>query len=340
MAAGKSYQSSLVSIVVPLYNEEDNVRPMFEAIKAALDSATYHYEVIFVDDGSTDATARVARELALSEERLYLLKLRRNYGQTPAMSAGIDFAHGDTLVTLDGDLQNDPRDIVRLVKEVERGADLAVGWREKRKDHKWSRVIPSRIANRLIASVTGVSIRDNGCSLKAYRASVIKQIPLYSEMHRFIPAMASIAGARVKQIPVRHHERRFGESKYGIGRAWRVLFDLLSIKTIIAFSSRPLLWFSALAFIPGLLAVGFGTSALFDFVQGGSSSDVVSTGIALQFFALATFLAACGVIAELVFRAGDTREHRYAALTADGLAATVATGKVILISDSTEGNRS
>jgi glycosyltransferase involved in cell wall biosynthesis len=340
MTAKNSYESSLVSIIVPLYNEEDNVRPMFEAIRSALDNSTYRYEIIFVDDGSTDATARVASELASSEARLYLLKLRRNYGQTPAMSAGIDFAHGDTLVTLDGDLQNDPRDIVRLVREVEQGADLAVGWREKRKDHKWSRIIPSRIANRLIASVTGIPIRDNGCSLKAYRASVIKQIPLYSEMHRFIPAMASIAGARVRQIPVRHHERKFGESKYGIGRTWRVLFDLLSIKTIVAFSSRPLLWFSALAFVPGVLALGFGTYALLEYVQGGSKSDVVSTGIALQFFALATFLGACGVIAELVFRVGDTREHRFAALTANGLATAAPAGKVIRISDSTEGNRS
>jgi glycosyltransferase involved in cell wall biosynthesis len=296
--------------------------------------------VIFVDDGSTDATAQVASEIALTEERLYLLKLRRNYGQTPAMSAGIDFAHGDTLVTLDGDLQNDPRDIERLVREVEEGADLAVGWRENRKDHKWSRVIPSRIANRLIANVTGIPIRDNGCSLKAYRASVIKQIPLYSEMHRFIPAMASIAGARVKQIPVRHHERKHGESKYGIGRTWRVLLDLLSIKTIVAFSSRPMLWFSALAFVPGLLAIGFGTYALLDFVQGDKTTDVVSTGIALQFFALATFLAACGVIAELVFRAGDTHEHRFAALTADGLVPGAPAGRVIRISRSREGNRS
>ena len=203
MTARKSFKSTLVSIIVPVYNEEDNVRPMFDAITTALDATPYRYEVIFVDDGSTDSTAQVASELALTEERLYLLKLRRNYGQTPAMSAGIDFAHGDTLVTLDGDLQNDPRDIERLVREVEHGADLAVGWRENRKDPKWSRVIPSRIANRLIANVPGIPIRDNGCSLKAYRAEVIKSVPLYSEMHRFIPAMASITGARIAELKVR-----------------------------------------------------------------------------------------------------------------------------------------
>ena len=256
----------LISVIVPLFNEEENVPLLYEALISTLSSAAFRFELIFVDDGSSDGTAQVAGRLAMADERLVLLQLRRNCGQTPAMSAGIDFARGEILVTLDGDLQNDPRDIAKLVQAVEEGADLAVGWREARKDHKWSRVIPSKIANRLIASVTGIPIRDNGCSLKAYRASVIKRIPLYSEMHRFIPAMASIAGARVVQIPVRHHARRFGESKYGIGRAWRVLIDLLSIKTIVVFSSRPLLWFSALAFIPGVVAALTGSFALLDFL--------------------------------------------------------------------------
>jgi glycosyltransferase involved in cell wall biosynthesis len=236
------------------------------------------------------------------------------------MSAGIDFAHGEILVTIDGDLQNDPLDIPTLVESVEAGADLAVGWRRNRKDHTVSRIIPSRIANWLIAKVTGIHIKDNGCSLKAYRASMIKRIPLYSEMHRFIPAMASIAGARVEQIPVRHHERRFGQSKYGIGRAWRVLFDLLSIKTVTAFASRPMLWFSALAFVPAVLAVFYGSHAFLDFMDNAGNHDIVTTGVAMQFLALAIFLVSCGVIGELAFRAGDTREHRFAGLTAELLA--------------------
>jgi len=306
----------LVSVIVPLFNEEENVGLLHEALVDALSANGLRFELIFVDDGSRDRTAEIASELARSDDRLSVLLLRRNYGQTPAMSAGIDFAKGDILVTLDGDLQNDPQDIVTLVRAVEEGADLAVGWRENRKDHKWSRVIPSKVANWLIAKVTGIPIRDNGCSLKAYRASVIKQIPLYSEMHRFIPAMASIAGARVVQIPVRHHERRFGSSKYGIGRTWRVLIDLLSVKTVVAFASRPLLWFSALAFLPGMLAAVTGSVALYRVLSGDGADDLILSGIALQLFVLTAFLMGCGVIGELVFRTHDPREHRYARLTA------------------------
>lgn len=316
MSSRSDNRGAFISVIAPLYNEEDNVEPLYAAIVDALEKTDYEFEIIFVDDGSSDQTVQNARQLALKDERLYLLRLRRNAGQTPAMSAGIDFAHGDILVTIDGDLQNDPRDIPLLVQSVEAGADLVVGWRRNRKDHTWSRIVPSRIANWLIAKVTGIPIRDNGCSLKAYRASVIKNVPLYSEMHRFIPAMASITGARVRQIPVRHHERRFGQSKYGIGRAWRVLFDMLSIKTIVAFAARPMLWFSALAFIPAVLTLFFGTSALLDALDPAGDRDVVTTGIALQLFALTSFLVACGVIGELVFRAGDTRQDRLAGLTA------------------------
>jgi glycosyltransferase involved in cell wall biosynthesis len=316
MSSQSRHSAVQISVIAPLYNEEQNVEPLFKALTEALEPSPYAYELIFVDDGSSDATAQIAAGLAADDERLYFIRLRRNYGQTPAMSAGIDFAHGDILVTIDGDLQNDPRDIPTLVAAVENGADMAVGWRRKRKDHAVSRLLPSRIANWLIARVTGIRIKDNGCSLKAYRASLIKRIPLYSEMHRFIPAMASIAGARVEQLPVRHHARQFGESKYGIGRTWRVLFDLLSIKTIIKFSSRPMLWFSALAFIPGLLTAIFGGIALFE-RMASNSGDIVTIGIALQCLALTTFLLACGVVGELQFRAGDTREHRFAGLTAE-----------------------
>ncbi len=321
MSPRSDHSGILVSVIAPLFNEEDNVAPLYSALVDAMAETDYDFEIVFVDDGSTDNTVPAARELAATDDRLYLVRLHKNCGQTPAMSAGIDFAHGKILVTIDGDLQNDPRDIPTLVESVMAGADLAVGWRRNRKDHTVSRVLPSRVANWLIAKVTGIPIRDNGCSLKAYRASMIKRIPLYSEMHRFIPAMTSIAGARVEQIPVRHHARRFGQSKYGIGRAWRVLFDLLSIKTIVVFASRPMLWFSALAFLPTLLAMIFGVYAVLDFMDPAGRHDIVATGIALQFLALATFLVACGAIGELVFRAGDTREHRFAALTAEMVAA-------------------
>ena len=319
MTSRSPHSAATISVIAPLFNEAESVEPLYRALTEALEPAPWEYELVFVDDGSRDDTARIAAALARQDHRLVFLRLRRNYGQTPAMSAGIDFAHGDILVTIDGDLQNDPRDIPTLVAAVEDGADLAVGWRRNRKDHKVSRLIPSRIANWLIAKVTGIRIRDNGCSLKAYRASLIKRIPLYSEMHRFIPAMASIAGARVVQLPVRHHERKFGESKYGIGRTWRVLLDLLSIKTIIAFKSRPMLWFSALAFVPGVLTLVFGVLALMDRLAA-NGGDIVMPGIALQCLALTTFLLACGMIGELQFRAGDTREHHLAGLTAELLA--------------------
>ena len=176
-----------------------------------------------------------------------VVNFRRNYGQTPAMAAGIEQAHGKILVTMDGDLQNDPRDIEHFLAKIDEGYDIVVGWRHNRQDKLISRKIPSKIANWLIGKVTGVPIKDNGCSLKAYRASLIKEIPLYSEMHRFIPAMASIAGPRIAEIKVRHHARQFGQSKYGLSRVYKVLLDLMVIKTVASFTSRPLLWFALLA---------------------------------------------------------------------------------------------
>ena len=186
-----------LSIVVPLYNEAENVELLYSAIVASLERYDHDYEIIFVDDGSEDSTGEIVRALAASDYRLKLIAFRRNFGQTPAMAAGIDHACGSIIVTMDGDLQNDPNDIIELVRHIESGFDLAVGWRFKRQDKLISRKIPSAIANWLIGKVTGVPIKDNGCSLKAYRAQLIKKIPLYSEMHRFIPAMSTIAGARI-----------------------------------------------------------------------------------------------------------------------------------------------
>jgi hypothetical protein len=200
------------------------------------------------------------------------------------------------------------------VERIEAGADLVVGWRRFRKDRKFSRVIPSRIANWLIGKVTGIPIKDNGCSLKSYRASVVKKVPLYSEMHRFISAMISISGARVEEVIVRHHPRQFGRSKYGIGRAWRVLFDLLVIKTVAAFSSRPLLWFSILSFVPMLAAIYASYSAV---INNSGQFSLVSAGIALQLVSLSAFLLVCGVLAKLVFHTGNAPEHSFAETTAE-----------------------
>ena len=222
-----------LSVIVPLYNEEDNVAPLHEALLAALVPMGRSFEILLVDDGSRDATLARAAALVRPGGPVRVVQLRRNYGQTPAMAAGMEHARGRVLITMDGDLQNDPLDIPRLVAAIEEGHDLVVGWRERRQDKLLTRVLPSKIANWLIGRITGVPIKDNGCSLKAYRASFIKAIPLYAEMHRFIPAMSSIGQARIKELAVRHHPRRFGHSKYGLSRTYKVLLDLLAIKTLL-----------------------------------------------------------------------------------------------------------
>jgi glycosyltransferase involved in cell wall biosynthesis len=308
-------ESTKLSIIVPFFNEEESIRPLYSAILAAIDPLHVPYEMVFVDDGSKDATVAVATELARADSRVRVVKFRRNYGQTPAMAAGIEHARGEILVTMDGDLQNDPADIGLFLDKIDEGYDIVVGWRHNRQDKLLSRKIPSMIANRLIGKVTGIPIKDNGCSLKAYRAALIKAIPLYSEMHRFIPAMASIAGPRISEIKVRHHARQFGKSKYGLSRVYKVLLDLMVIKTVASFTSRPLLWFSLLA----LPMVILGTTALaYSLFQafahpGGFSLSIAGSG--LIFLTSAVILVSSGAFGELVYKLGDMREHEFVRLT-------------------------
>jgi glycosyltransferase involved in cell wall biosynthesis len=290
-----------LSIVVPLYNEEESVGRLYRAIVDALEGQAFEIEMVFVDDGSRDATLARAQAIAASDPRLRVVEFRRNYGQTPAMAAGIDLAAGDIIVTMDGDLQNDPRDIPRFVEKMQEGYDIVVGWRFNRQDKLLTRKIPSRIANWLIGKVTGVPIRDNGCSLKAYRASVIKRVPLYNEMHRFIPAMTTITGARIAEIKVRHHARRFGESKYGLSRTYKVLLDLLSVKTITGFAQRPLTWFGLLSLPFFLLAVVAIFAALAPLLHADGSFSVPLAGTGVLLAALGIFLVLGGAVGELVF---------------------------------------
>jgi glycosyltransferase involved in cell wall biosynthesis len=303
-----------VSVVVPLFNEEDSLRPLYAAITGAMAPLGVAFEIVFVDDGSTDATARIAETLARSDPRVALVKFRRNYGQTPAMAAGIAEAHGEVIVTMDGDLQNDPRDIAALLHKIEEGYDIAVGWRFERQDKLLSRKLPSWVANALIARATGVAIKDNGCSLKAYRAGLIKKIPLYSEMHRFIPAMASIAGPAIAQIKVRHHARQFGVSKYGLSRIYKVLLDLMVIKTVASFAARPMLWFGLLSLPMLLLAtIAFLWTAITFVQQQTLSLPIAGSGVI--FLSCAVILLAAGAVGELVFKLGDVREHEFSGLT-------------------------
>ena len=294
-----------LSVVVPLFNEQDSVRILHQRISDALGPSGIDYEILFVDDGSADRTLEIAAQVAAGDPRLRVVEFRANYGQTPAMAAGIELAEGTVIATMDGDLQNDPSDIPAMLAAFDAETDMVVGWRKNRQDKLLTRKVPSWIANRLIGKVTGVPIRDNGCSLKLYRADVIKQVPLYSEMHRFIPAMASIVGARVKEVPVTHHARQHGVSKYGLSRTYKVLLDLLSIKMIIGFAQRPLLWFGVLALpfaIASLAALIASIVPLFT-PDGELALPFAGTGLLLG--ALAFFLVLGGAVGELVYKTGD-----------------------------------
>jgi len=295
----------LVSVAVPLFNEEESAPVLYDQLKTVLDSLGVVYEIIFVDDGSSDNTFGVARDIAKKDPCLRVIKFRRNFGQTPAMAAGIDHARGEIIITMDGDLQNDPRDIPRFIEEIEAGYDIVVGWRHDRKDKLITRKVPSVIANWLIGKVTGVPIKDNGCSLKAYRANVIKNVSLYSEMHRFIPAMANVTGARIKEIKVRHHARQFGESKYGLSRIYKVLIDLAGISMLRAASTSPVRWFAALSAPFFLIGTAAMIASLAKRVPASGDYSIVLAGIGLSFLALATSLVLNGALVELLVLTGD-----------------------------------
>ncbi len=241
-----------ISIVVPLYNEEECAKLLYDSITNVMIGLNRRYEIIFVDDGSVDATFLRAKAIHQEDPRLKVIKFRKNYGQTPAMQAGFDHAKGKIIISMDGDLQNDPKDIPKFIEKIEEGYDIVCGWRKNRKDKLVTRKIPSKIANWLIGKVTGVKIHDNGCSLKAYKSVAIKETSLYSEMHRFIPAMTSITGTRYTEIVVNHHARKFGTSKYGLSRIWKVFLDIITIKTLLGFSMTHGIWFGILS-IPFLL---------------------------------------------------------------------------------------
>jgi len=298
-----------LSVIVPLYNEEASVALLYDAIIKAVRPLNIDYEILFVDDGSSDNTIPEVQKLTDKDKQLRIIKFRRNYGQTPAMAAGIDNARGRILVTMDGDLQNDPADIPMLLEKIAEGYDIVVGWRHKRQDKLITRKIPSKIANWMIVKITGVPIKDNGCSLKAYRADVIKNIPLYSEMHRFIPAMSSLAGTKIAEVRVRHHARQFGESKYGLSRIYKVLIDLITIKTILSFFSRPLMAFGAVAVPAAVVGVVAIVAGLFHLSE---SSAMVFFSVGLLYTALAIVLLLWGVLGELVYRTGDLKLEHFA----------------------------
>ncbi|MDX1601175.1 MAG: glycosyltransferase family 2 protein, partial [Anaerolineales bacterium] len=248
-----------VSVVIPVFNERDNLRPLHEKLKEALGGRAY--ELIFVNDGSSDGSGAVLEKISAQDsDHVLVIELRRNFGQTAAIAAGIDHAVGEVIVLIDADLQNDPADIPTLLKKIDEGNDMVSGWRKDRKDNFLTRTLPSRIANWLISVVTGVRLHDYGCTLKAYRREILEGFRLYGEMHRFIPAYAGSVGAKIVEVPVRHHPRRHGRTKYGLGRTVKVLLDLFTVKFLISYAHKPIYLFGGaglLLIVPSFLTLVF-----------------------------------------------------------------------------------
>jgi len=240
-----------LSVVIPIYNEEENIRPLHEELRSVLDGLDCEGEIVYVDDGSSDRSLEILEEIQGRDPDVVVVSFRRNFGQTAAMAAGFDYASGEVIVTMDGDLQNDPRDIPTLLEKMNEGYDLVSGWRHNRQDAFLNRKLPSMIANRIISAVTGVHLHDYGCTLKMFRSEITRGIRLYGEMHRFIPAIASGMGSRIAEVRVNHRPRRFGTSKYGISRTIRVILDLMTVKFLLSYATRPIQVFGLLGIISG-----------------------------------------------------------------------------------------
>jgi glycosyltransferase involved in cell wall biosynthesis len=297
-------RSTYLSIIIPVYNEEESIPFLHERIHNVLAKQDFSYEILYVDDGSTDDTFTQLKNLVQTDEHVRILRFRRNFGQTAAMSAGVDQCCGEIIVFMDGDLQNDPIDIPRLLAKIEEGYDVVSGWRKNRQDAQWSRKFPSLIANKLISKVTKVHLHDYGCTLKAYRYEVFQHIRLYGEMHRFIPVYASLVGAKITELEVTHHARQFGKSKYGISRTVRVILDLLTIKFLSSFSTKPLyafgtcgLSFMSLGLTTGIYNLG---RYLIPGYQRAQRTSIFP--LTLLFTGLGLLSMILGLIAELLIR--------------------------------------
>jgi len=292
-----------LSVVVPVYNEKESLDDLFAELKASLEAMAYEWEVIFIDDGSFDGSFDKLLEIQSACPRVGVVQFRKNFGQTAALSAGFDFAHGDIIVTMDADLQNDPADIAVIVAKMEEGFDIVSGWRHQRQDSWLNRKLPSKVANSLISRLTRVKLHDYGCTLKAYRRDVIKNLRLYGELHRFIPALANERGARVTEVTVNHRRRRFGESKYTLSRTTRVLLDLATVKFLLDYRTRPLQFFGKM----GLLALSSGAAMFTGAVVMKLFRHVDLTGNPMLSLSFVLFMAgiqliSTGLVGELVTR--------------------------------------
>jgi glycosyltransferase involved in cell wall biosynthesis len=293
-----------LSVVIPLFNEEESVEPLYARLQEALESLERNYEIIVVDDGSTDRSFDLLKGLHAQDKRLKVIRFRRNFGQTAAFAAGFEHAQGQVVITMDADLQNDPADIPRLLEKLEEGYDVVSGWRVERWKSAWlTRRLPSVVANRLISETTGVYLHDYGCSLKAYRSEVVKNINLYGELHRFIPAMASWMGVSVTEIPVHYQPRQFGRSKYGLSRTIKVILDLLTVRFLLSYATRPIHIFGSL----GLAMSGLGgiLGLYLSVVKLALGQDIGSRPLlllAILLMVLGLQMITMGLLGELVVR--------------------------------------
>lgn len=300
-----------VSAVVPIHDELESIPRLVETIASTLQASGISYEIVCVDDGSKDGSGDLLRQLAQSRTDLQSVLLRRNYGQTAAMAAGFHYAKGRVIVTLDGDLQNDPADIPLLLDKLNEGYDLVSGWRKQRQDAVVTRLIPSKIANWLIGRVTGVTLHDYGCSLKAYRSELVVDMNLYGELHRFLPALAYMEGARIAEIPVRHHARQFGRSKYGLGRTFRVLMDLFTIYFMKRFLTKPMHGFGLLGLLSMIAGTAIGLYLTFvKFGLGESIGNRPLLILAVLLILTGVQLFSFGLLAELLMRTYHESQNR------------------------------
>ena len=302
--------NQLISIIIPVFNESESISFLLDEIISVMEANKFNFELIVVNDGSKDNTYQVLKQLTIKIKELSVISLRKNYGQTAAMSAGFDNSQGDIVITLDGDLQNDPNDIPKLISEINNGYDLICGWRFDRKDKLINRRIPSKIANKLIAKVTGLKLHDYGCSLKAFKKEIIDDIQLYGELHRFLPVLAKLEGAKIKEIKVNHRSRKYGSSKYGIDRTFRVLMDLLTVWFITKFLTRPMYGFGFAGIISILLSFSMSSYLIGLKIMGEDIGNRPMLMFSLILGIAGVQLFSFGLLSELLIRTYHESQNR------------------------------
>lgn len=299
-----------LSIVIPFYNEEESIKPLYDAVTESMAKLPYSYELILVDDGSKDNTYNKMIETAKQDSRLKIVKLKKNYGQTTGLHAGFQNAIGKYIVTMDGDLQNDPADIGQMMEKLSEGNDICLGWRENRQDSQFTRLLPSKIANALVRNVTGIPVKDNGCAIRSYKAETINKFPMYSEMHRLLPVINALTGASFTQIPVNHHARKFGSSKYGLSRIYKVILDLIALKTVFSSFNKPLFSFGPAVIISGLFFLISTIMTILTLIFNPGYPLVVLLGSSALTGILTFTLVFLGIICHLIYKSGNIKIER------------------------------